>query len=107
MQPSSTDALRAHADERIGIYWFEDEVVRAVQVAPDLRNIGTILGWLPLYQFSVTITEDEIELRDLGSGICEPLRPSDWLVRHGPEGWGTVCDATFRFVYTRYTEPEE
>lgn len=101
MKSNNVSDAPVHDREHIEIYWFEGEVVRAVQVGPDLRNVGAIIGWIPLYQFSVTVREHEIELRDMGRGICETLRPSDWLVRHGPEGWGVVEDSIFRLVYSR------
>ena len=101
-----TDVLVPN-DEKIGIFWFEDELIRAVQVGPDLRNVGTIIDWLPLWEFTVIVTEDQIELRDSGSGISETLKPSVWLVRHGPEGWGTVDDPTFRLVYRRYSGTDD
>ena len=95
--------VREDDTEQIGIYRFDGEVVRAVEVGPDLRNIGVIMGWLPLGEFEIKVADNAIDLIARGSRVTETLRPGDWLFRAGLEAWGTVDEFTFAEVFERWS----
>jgi hypothetical protein len=84
---------------RVEPYQRRRQVVTAIQVEPDLANLGGILTLLPEVRYRIAANRTEVTVSDLLTGEVHLAWATDWLVRSPDGGWTVVENEAFYELY--------